>query len=102
MVKARGHKRSNSFAKSKDGLEIAYLDVMGYKLAPTQGELTPLQRDFLLEALPEINRLMMGDSDSSQGLIGAKKSLDKSKKATKNMNDLKSMKQMFNARKKRR
>ena len=75
------------------------MDVNGYKLAPTQGELTPLQREFLLEALPEINKLMMGDSDNKTGLPGNKK-VDN--KVNSNMQDVKSMKAMFNARKKRR
>lgn len=41
----------------------------GYPLARTQGELTPFQREFLLIALPEINRLMYASSPST-GLTG--------------------------------
>ena len=95
----RGLRQSNNFAKSEEGLRIAYLDVNGYKLAPTQGELTPLQREFLLEALPEINRLMMGDNEveHNKGLPGTKPGNSKSGNA-----DLKTMKAMYNARKKRR
>jgi hypothetical protein len=42
---------------SPNGLDIAYLDSKGYKLAKRQQDLTPLQRDYLLEAYPKLDRI---------------------------------------------
>ena len=38
---------SKNFVESSEGRDIIGLDFLGYKLMPTQGELTPLQVDFL-------------------------------------------------------
>ena len=43
---------------------------MGYKLAPLQTNLTILQKEFLLIAMPEINRLLVGGDRSQTNNCG--------------------------------
>ena len=50
-------KRYRNFVNRGNGLDIAILNEMGYKLADRQQDLTPLQREYLIQAYPKLLEL---------------------------------------------
>lgn len=48
-------------------MEVCGLNELGYPLAPTQGELTLLQKSFLFHAYPIFNQRQREHAESNQG-----------------------------------